>query len=134
MTTFSRIAEDFLNSLGYHTDQCKSEEEAKEKAAKLSDKSKNYPVYFFQSDTSGEKPYEEFYTEEEDVVNDKFNALGVIRVNNKPSIADVENIFIKIKNVLSQNNIAKKDIVAALQDYLPNFEHIETGKSLDQKM
>ena len=65
MISFDAIALDLLKYLGLEADICSSEEEAKQKALLLDDKSTKYPVYFFETDTSGEKPYEEFFTEKE---------------------------------------------------------------------
>lgn len=134
MTTFSQIAEDFLAWLGYKTNVCASEKEAKEKAAALTDADKSYPVFFFSSDTSGEKSFEEFYTDEEEVDMNRFQALGVISNVQRKDPASIDKLFSSVKNVLASDHLEKSDVVTVLKDYLPNFQHIETGKSLDQKM
>jgi len=134
MTTFSAIAVDFLASLGYEADQCESEDEARKKASELTHKSKKYPVYFFQSDTSGEKSFEEFYTENEQVDFNRFHALGVITNTHRKSIASIEKLFNSIRQAFERPDTTKIALVSLLKDYLPNFGHIETGKSLDQKM
>ena len=79
MISFDAIAIDLLKYLGLEPDICKTEEEARRKALLLNEDSAVYPVYFFGTDTSGEKPYEEFFTEKEVLDNNKFINLGVIK-------------------------------------------------------
>ncbi len=134
MMTFSSIAELFLQELGLRPDYCTSEEEAKEKAAKWQPMDKRYPVYFFATDTSGEKMYEEFYTPEDDLDLTTFNALGVIKNTAIHSVTDVENMLLKFEDLFNVNDLKKHDIVSLLSKYLPDFQHVETGKSLDSKM
>jgi len=91
-----------------------------------------YPIYFFTTDTSGEKTYEEFYTEEENYEINTYDSLGFIKPPEiKISFEDVESDF---KNVFTNLNSQKSDIVRVIKQYVPDFEHIETGKHLDQKM
>jgi len=93
-----------------------------------------WPVYFFESDTSGEKPYEEFYTPGEVLDLDRFVNLGVVKNAPRRSLAEIDGIFASLRKLFASANVTKADVVHVLKDYLPNFEHIETGKSLDQKM
>ena len=134
MITFDNIAKDLLNFLGLEIDICKSEEEAKIKSSLLTHSSKKYPVYFFKSYTSGEKKFEEFYTKNEVLDLDKFHNLGVIKNSLKRDLIEIEQIFKSLENIFLNLNVSKKDIIRTLIKYLPNFEHIETGKHLDQKM
>lgn len=134
MLTFSEIATQFLLELGYQPDFCQSEQEAKEKAAALTPNSATYPVYYFGSDTSGEKSFEEFYTEGEAIALDRFSQLGVIENAPKRMLADIDRMFLKLRHLFEQNELDKSAVVQLLQEFIPNFEHIETGKSLDQKM
>ena len=60
--------------------------------------------------------------------------MGVIKNAKKKSISDIETIFKKLNSLFENENITKEDIVSALKVYLPNFEHIEKGKNLDQRM
>ena len=91
-----------------------------------------YPIYFFKTDTSGEKTYEEFYTEDEDYNINTYDSLGFINTS------DVEISFEKVKKdfdaVFSNINSNKLDIIKVIKKYIPDFMHIETGKHLDQKM
>jgi len=126
---FKDIALDFLKDNGFEPKLVQSEEEAKEfDFVRCPAK---YPIYFFKTDTSGEKTYEEFFTEEEDYEINKYDSLGFINTPEiKISFEDVESSFEKVFN----NNSEKSDIVAVIKKYVPDFMHIETGKHLDQKM
>jgi FlaA1/EpsC-like NDP-sugar epimerase len=127
---FKEIALDFLRENGYEPELVKSEKEAKEFDF---DKNPNkYPIYFFNTDTSGEKTYEEFYTEEEDYEINIYDSLGFINTPDiKISFEDVESDF---ETVFNNSNSNKADIVKIINKYVPDFMHIETGKHLDQKM
>jgi hypothetical protein len=145
MIPFDRIAIDLLHELGYEPDICKSEEEARQKAALLrsdeaghceerSDEATTYPIFLFGSDTSGEKSFEEFFTSEELKDEDSFINLGVVKNSKKRKIEEIDDIFAQLSALFSQPEISKAGIVKILKNYLPNFEHIETGKGLDSKM
>ncbi|MCX6237761.1 MAG: polysaccharide biosynthesis protein [Bacteroidia bacterium] len=134
MIPFDQIVNDLLKSLGMEPDICQTEEEAKQKALLLNDNSKTYPVYFFGSETSGEKAFEEFYTEKEELDNDTFINLGVVKNSKKRSIQEIDAIFDRLHTLFESQNVTKAAIVDVLKVYLPNFEHIETGKGLDSKM
>jgi FlaA1/EpsC-like NDP-sugar epimerase len=127
---FKDIALDFLKENGFEPVLVKSEKEAKEFDF---DKNPNkYPIYFFKTDTSGEKTYEEFYTEEEDYEINKYDSLGFINTPDvQISFEDVESDF---EAVFNNSNSQKSDIVSVIKKYVPDFMHIETGKHLDQKM
>lgn len=134
MLTFSEIADAFLQSLGYEPDYCASEQEAREKMAALDESSRRYPVYYFGSDTSGEKSYEEFYTEGEQINMQRFSQLGVIENAPRQPLEHIGLMFSEMKALFAQDDTDKAAVVALLRRFIPNFEHIETGKSLDQKM
>jgi len=141
MIPFDQIAIDLLHYLGMEPDVCKTEEEAREKASLRQAQgpqgpqgATTYPIYFFGSDTSGEKSYEEFYTENEVLDNDSFINLGVVKNSKKRSIDEIDAIFDQLHNLFESNEVSKAAIVSILKTYLPNFEHIETGKGLDSKM
>lgn len=134
MIPFDQIANDLLKSIEMKPDICQSEEEAKQKALLLNEQSKSYPIYFFGSDTSGEKAFEEFYTENEILDMDSFINLGVVKNSKKRSIKEIDSIFKQLHDLFESRNVTKAAIVNILRQYLPNFSHIETGKNLDQKM
>lgn len=134
MMKFSDIAVDLLHSYGYDVLECGSEEEAIRKAKELTRGSSQYPVYFSASDTSGEKSFEEFYTSSETVDMDRFYSLGVITDKEKTDSEKLNRLLADLDRTFCQDTYAKADIVALIEAYLPNFKHIETGKSLDSKM
>jgi FlaA1/EpsC-like NDP-sugar epimerase len=127
---FKEIALDFLKENGFEPVIVQSEKEAKE--FDFDKYPSKYPIYFFKTDTSGEKTYEEFYTEEEDYEINKYDSLGFINTTKiKISFEDVETDF---ELVFSDVNSQKSDIIGVVKKYVPDFMHIETGKHLDQKM
>ena len=91
-------------------------------------------MHFSRSDTSGEKSYEEFYTDEEAVDMDRLSALGVITDKPIPSRQSIEQLLEKLTFAFDNGNTSKQEIVNIIKDYLPSFEHIEKGRSLDSKM
>lgn len=134
MTTFDAIAEDLLKAYGYEIKYCDSDEEAIREAAALRKGSRIYPVHFSASDTSGEKAFEEFFAEGETVDNDRFESLGVITGKTVPDKAAVDKLIVALTEVFESPTVRKENIVHMMEEYLPNFEHIETGKTLDEKM
>ncbi|MDO9254794.1 MAG: polysaccharide biosynthesis protein [Bacteroidales bacterium] len=134
MIPFDQMALDLLKTLGLKPDICQSEEEARQKALLLNETSTTYPIYFFGSDTSGEKSFEEFYTEKEILDKVSFINLGVVKNSLKRSVQEIDLIFDQLHTLFKSQNVTKASIVDILKVYLPNFEHIETGKGLDSKM
>lgn len=134
MMTFDGIARSLLKEHGYEVLECSSDEEAIDKAEDLKNGSNLYPVHFSISDTSGEKPFEEFVTETETADYDRFRSLGVITGKEIPDKDRVAKLFEDLNTAFAKEETTKEEIVAIMKAYLPNFEHIETGKSLDSKM
>ncbi len=134
MKTFSDIASALLRSLGLEPYPCASEQEAKLAASQWNDANAAYPVYYFGSDTSGEKSFEEFFTENEEIDWDRFESLGVIKNAPRKDFRHIDVMFQKLTSIFAKEKIVKTDIVRLLADFIPNFEHIETGKNLDDKM
>jgi len=133
LVNFKTITEDFFSYLKKDMKVCESETEAKELASKINDDS-SYPVYFFKTDTSGEKLYEEFYTSEDQVKFNLYESIGVVTNSLKPSTSDMEVTIKEIETLFKRESYNKEDIVKIMNKILPNFNHIETGKTLDQKM
>ncbi len=135
MKTFSDMATMLLQEMGLEPELCQSEEEARNKAAAFDPASfRRYPVYYFQSDTSGEKPYEEFYTDEEAPDWSRFEALGVISGKSAMPLSQIKAIFDQLKHAFESPDNSKELLVQILAAALPGFHHLETGKGLDQKM
>ena len=117
MMTFDKIATALINENGYEVLECSSDDEA-----------------IAESDTSGEKAYEEFYTTSERVDMSRMQALGVVINKNIPSKNRVNTLIDDLSELFMKDEVSKEDVIAVLKAYLPNFKHIETGKSLDSKM
>ncbi len=134
MMRFSTIADRFLKSLGYQPHCCSSDEEAKRYAAEMPEDTKEWPVVYFRSDTTGEKDFEEFFVEGEKLDLDRFSALGVIEESAHRPMEEVCVFLNCLEDIFRKENFTKADVVDALKGFLPNFEHEEKGKHLDQKM
>lgn len=134
MMTFDQIATNLLEEHGYEVLECESDAEAIDRAESLKEGSSQYPVHYSRSDTSGEKEYEEFYTEKENVDFFRLKALGVITGKTIPDKEKVSVLFKELNASFEKKETTKEEVVSILKAYLPNFEHIETGKSLDSKM
>lgn len=134
MVTFDKIASALLQEYGYEVLECNSDEEAVEKAVELKEGSNRYPVHYTASNTSGEKAYEEFYTDLETIDMNRMKALGVVTGKDIPNKGNIEVLLKKLEDVFDKKDVTKEEIVEIIKAYLPNFEHIETGKSLDSKM
>ncbi len=133
LVNFKEITLDFFKASNKQIVICNTEDEARSLAAKK-DENEAFPVYFFDSDTSGEKLYEEFYTEADQLDLEKFSSLGVIKNARKLPISTINLTIEDLKNVMNDVNVDKALIVETLSKYIPDFQHIETGKGLDQKM
>lgn len=134
MMTFDAIGTELLKVHGFEILECRSEQEAVERSKDLKYGSSQYPVYYTISDTSGEKPFEEFVTDTELADTKRFRSLGVITGKEIPDKEKVDKLFCDLKAVFEKQKTTKGEVIAILQAYLPNFTHIETGKSLDNKM
>ena len=134
MMSFEQIAKDLIISNGYTVYECENDRQAINLAAKLKNGSKAYPVYFSKSNTSGEKEYEEFYIESESIDENRYKSLGVIINKENVSTKKVEELFKLFEDAFSNENVTKDDIIKIIKSYLPEFMHIEKGKSLDEKM
>jgi len=142
MLTFSSICDKFVTANGLVKDPCTSDEEAKKKAAELSYPSDNslqtsalkYPTVYFYSDTTGEKAYEEFYVPGEKIDMHRFQALGVVEQTTRHEMDEVNDFFDKLEGIFAKENFTKAQVVDAIKEFIPNFEHEEKGKNLDQKM
>lgn len=134
MMSFDVIAEKLLQVYGYDVLYCESDMEAVEKAEALKKGVRQYPVYFSTSDTSGEKMFEEFFTDTEHVDMERFLSLGVIIDKEIPNKDKAESLIERLNEVFEKNNTTKEEVVYILESYLPDFKHIEKGKSLDDKM
>lgn len=134
LITFSEIAKSYLADMGYKVDDCKSEEEARKKALKLNKRSKSWPCFFSVSNTTGEKDFEEFYSDDEVRDVTAFESLGIIK--NKLNVDVAKLIFFEKRIAEMQESLkwSKDELVELFQELIPNFKHLDRGKSLDTKM
>jgi FlaA1/EpsC-like NDP-sugar epimerase len=133
LSTFSEIAIRYLQEQGYQPYECGSEDEARHRVKDLI-ANKQWPCYFFTSNTTGEKDFEEFFTNNEDLDMERFETVGVIR--NQPGFdeARLDNFIDGIEALRENGAWTKDDIVELYLSILPTFAHKETGKYLDQRM
>ena len=134
MLTFSTIADALLLDMGYTPAPCASEDEAREAAARRSPGDSTWPVYYFASETSGEKPFEEFFTADEEVDHARFDSLGVIAGSTLNDVASIRATITELRTLFASPDLHKGAIVDTLTRLVPSFQHVETGKSLDAKM
>jgi len=133
LITFSEIAVRYLRERGYEPYECESEDEARDRAEELI-ASKQWPCYFFRSDTTGEKDFEEFFTDNEDLDMERFETVGVIKNQPEFDEAKLDDFMDGIDTLRNKGNWTKDDIVKLYFGLLPEFAHKETGKYLDQRM
>lgn len=147
MLTFSSICDKFVEAHGMKVDLCETDEEAKLKASQLKNSTLTtnsqlytlhsklkYPVVYFKSDTTGEKAYEEFYVPGEKLDMKRFKSLGVIEEVAKRPMNEIDSFFAEMEHIFAKADFTKEEVVQAIKKFIPNFEHEEKGKNLDQKM
>ena len=146
MIPFDAVVKDMLDYMGIGCRACASTDEAKaamrdyfsHKERKehkgVFENGGGYPCEFFGSDTSGEKTFEEFYTDTDVKDETTFINLGCVKNSKKRPIAEVEAIFGNLRSVFAKADATKEDVIEVLKEYLPDFHHIEKGKSLDSRM
>lgn len=134
MLTFSKICDDFVKAEGFTKEECPNDESAKDFADKMSYDSDKYPVVYFKSDTTGEKAYEEFYVPGEKINMQRFKALGVVEKTTRREMSEINTFFTELEDIFAAENFTKAQVVEAIKKFIPNFQHEEKGKNLDQKM
>jgi FlaA1/EpsC-like NDP-sugar epimerase len=133
LITFSQIAERYMERLDYEPVQCTSEDEARSRVVELKPQRK-WPVYFFCSDTTGEKDFEEFYTDNEKLDMERFSNLGVIK--NQPIFDQTKLLHFetRIRQLRTAGTWPRTDLIDFFNQMIPDFNHKETGKFLDGRM
>ena len=134
MLTFSAICDEFVKAEGFEKKECVSDDEAKHYAVEMGEEAQDYPVVYFKSDTTGEKAYEEFYVPGEKIDMQRFQALGVVEQTTRHKMNEVNCFFDKLEEIFAKDDFTKAQVVDAIKEFIPNFEHEEKGKNLDQKM
>jgi UDP-N-acetylglucosamine 4,6-dehydratase len=133
LTTFSDIAERYIENLGYEPYHCSTEKEARDRSDELI-ASNRWPCYFFKSDTSGEKDFEEFFTDNEILDMNQFKNLGVIKNEADFNSNMLDNFLEVIHELRTQTVWGKAPIVDLFNEMIPDLDHKETGKYLDGRM
>ena len=133
--SFADIARIVLDTYGLSPQICEDEEEARVMAAKLSSDSTQWPCCFSTSDTSGEKAYEEFYSEGDAVDNARFEQVAVVQeAFSKHEMQSLEELLSRLRELRSRGIWSKTDLIKLVKDAVPTLNHQETFKNLDQKM
>ena len=133
LITFAEIAVAYLRSIGFEPHECSSEAEARQGAADLI-KQRRWPCYFSNSDTTGEKDFEEFFTTAEDIDLSRFEDVGIIRNSANFDTPKLDEFTRAIAALRALGTWSKDDLMSLFNGLLPNFAHKETGKDLDQQM
>ncbi len=133
LITFSEIAIRYLENLGYEPCICSTEEEARDRVDELATR-RRWPCYFFDSDTTGEKDFEEFYTADQILDMQRFEAIGVIKNDPEFDSETLDKFESSIMSMRRAGSWTKEAIVELFKTIIPEFQHKETGKYLDQKM
>jgi FlaA1/EpsC-like NDP-sugar epimerase len=133
LITFSEIAERYLEYYGYEPVQCSTEEDARSRVKELKAQ-KKYPVYFFKSDTTGEKDFEEFYTDKEVLDMNRFKAIGIIKNEAAYNEQKLDYFINAIRDLRTKNKWFRQELIDIFSQMIPEFNHKETGKFLDGKM
>jgi FlaA1/EpsC-like NDP-sugar epimerase len=133
LTKFSDIACRYLSQLGYEPFECASEDEARSRAEELI-AARKWPCYFFRSDTTGEKDFEEFFTDKEDLDMNRFRSIGVIRNEARFDESALQGFLDSIGEMLRKGQWDRSQLVDLFNRMIPEFNHKETGKFLDGRM
>ena len=133
LITFSEIATKFIKNIGYKPHLCSSEDEARNNVENFIEEGL-WPCYFFKSDTTGEKDFEEFYTSSENLDLTKYKGVGVIHNENNYDDEQLQEFLESIKTFKADPELNKEKIVQLFNRMIPSFNHKDTGKYLDEKM
>lgn len=133
LITFSEIAMRYLKAIGYEPYLCQTEDEARELAHMLPEKGQ-WPCLFTASDTTGEKDFEEFFTDNEILDLNRFKNLGIIKNEAVFDAQMIKHFTNTIQNFKQKGHWTKEQLVDLFFEMIPNFGYVEKGKYLDAKM
>lgn len=134
LLSFATLAERLLACLGLEARPCATEEEARQLAARRQPGQTTYPVYFFDSDTDGEKAEEVFCGPTEEVEWERFAHIGVLRPPGNPDYDSMQKRIRRLEVLLARPVLTKRELLDALRAAVPSFAHRERGKQLDERM
>ena len=133
LTKFSDIAARYIEGMGYEPFECESEDMARSQSEKLISENK-WPCYFFKSDTTGEKDFEEFYKITDSLNLDQFRNIGIIKNIDKYSTSDLRVFWRSVDDLKKSKSWSRHELITLFQNLIPEFSHRDTGKFLDQRM
>lgn len=133
LISFSDIAVKYLQDKGYTPLLCNSEDEARSLIDEINNNAE-WPCLFSDSDTTGEKDFEEFFTENEVLDMERFHNLGVIKNPEGFDSSKLDYFASEIEQIKKRGVWSKQEIVDLFKFMIPDFNHKETGKYLDSKM
>lgn len=133
LISFATIAKKYLKKRGYEPYICHSEDEARS-LVKVIPKNGEWPCFFSTSDTTGEKDFEEFYTEQETLDLERYAKLGIIKNEAIFDSNALDEFSTAIQDMKSKGSWTKREIVDEFFKLIPNFNYEDKGKYLDAKM
>lgn len=133
LTTFYQIAKNYLSHLGKQAIECYSEHEARDLINSV-DLDKYWPVNVFTSDTEGEKPFEEFYTTKEELIYDRFDDLGSVKFESNVTDLEISGFINELSGVDLTNDNARDHLMALMEQFVPSYKPLKTGKFLNSRM
>ena len=133
LTSFAKILERYLHSLGMEPYVCDNEQEARSILMEIKDK-KLWPCLFVNSDTTGEKKYEEFFTTMESVEFERYQSIGIVKYEMGSMPKPYDEFKKDISEILKQKNLSKEYVVKIIKEFLPELKYEDVGKYLDHKM
>ena len=132
LKTFKELALEFLNTKNLEPIFCNNEDEARKLSRKLT--GSHWPCFFSESETTGEKPFEEFFSENDEIDNDRYRKIGIIKNEKKLNFENLKYFKSNLEVFISGNNWLRADLVKIFKQVLKEYSPIETGKFLDDKM
>lgn len=133
LTKFTEVATNFLAVLGKTPVFCYDEYEARELIGKI-DLEKRWPVNLFQSDTAGEKAFEEFYTDRENINYGKFLDLATINFYSDKTEEEIKGFLTEVNEIVLNKKNARNKFLEIIKSFVPSFDHVASDKFLNSRM
>ena len=133
LISLKEITIKYVNQMGYDVVVCHTEDEARSKSKEIK-KTGKWPCYFFNTDTTGEKRFEEFYTRTEDLDLDIYEDIGIIKLDYEYDENSLLYFQHEIDTMINNGQWNRKDIINLFCKILPNFDHIEKNLHLDNHL
>lgn len=133
LISLKEITINYVNQIGYDVVICHSEDEARNRCKEIK-KTGKWPCYFFNSDTTGEKKFEEFHTYTEDLDMNLFEGIGIVKLDYQYDESSIPYFLNEIDTMITKGQWDKNDLLNLFCEILPNFQHIEKNKHLDDHL